>query len=1079
MGYEGLQKQTLEVRIGGGLDQHNEPFLVDAPSLLGSDNTRVAHDGAIGKRNGAQLGATSGLPTATGTPPVCVIDQGGSLAMHHAEGTYQLDETRSNWRKTNELAPRVSKVLVDSLVRTNNSLRFCDVAVSGSLVCSVWYDDEASCLFYAFFDAETLATIAGPTKLVSANLDYWPRLIAFDPSGGVARRFAIVGTNRVNTGVYCSVYQVSVGNYTFPAPVSVGSYNHPSIIGSVMHDVCESATAGNFTVCFPNNGNTIINDIGPTGTVVATQTATGFYARSISYNAPLNSLVMPGLFSPGFLYTGKLARMPADYSAAPTLSSLHTPTGTDSEAVTIAVEQQDGRMVLFSDYDVVRISSSYVKTSEGTHNYEPIAKASYLYASTGVEECVCLCTGTTSETITGLRSSAPGATVGAMFPAQNALSELTLGHRSACLTDSVYHYDETFSTPVPVYSLRHLSSSPFVGRQAWNVVPVATGIRSASTDGIYKLQIDAVRSNYIVPGTLTSATANGISLTASGCGVTCLDSQQHAELMPPMPLAGGVMQGADTSLSHGGTVWPYGYSDPSNPLASKTMRYVLMYVWTDGRGNKHRSPPSADVVVEQDIGLGRQFGGVLYSAGSPYYPPRIFLEKPRFNALNGDRTTLLEVEVYAGNPFDTSILYLLGTCEPKELDSRTDYIAICWDAAGFDTLVSYSVWTHDGDGFSTPAPIETLGLPLYYGTTGELEPSRAPALLDMCSTQSRLWALSAENRYQVWPSKPLVAGIAPEFSADLVTTIPADGGPCVAVAALDDKVVVFKQDRIFVLFGDPGLADGSQSSLQPARLISSDVGADSPASVVEGPFGICFNSARGIMLLDRGLALTPIGERVLESTSGLVVTSGTLVPGETEVRWTLDSNGYSLATSTAVVWNYKHNTWHSYSTFPTSCATVWNGDFARFGANGLPYIETPGTWTAADTANSVLTTAWIRPGGLQGFMRLWRILLIGRWFTGWLKVEIGYNYEDAWKESRQWTATELTSFSTRGQRLQVRIAPSEQKIESFRLRITERATVTQPEGASDTGRGFEWVAIQLEAGIKRGGFKQLVAAAKR
>lgn len=1048
MGYEGLQKQTLEVRIGGGLDQHNEPFLVDAPSLLGSDNTRVSKDGSVGKRNGAQLGATSGLPTATGTPPVCVIDQGGSLAMHHAEGTYQLDETRSNWRKTNELAPRVSKVLVDSLIRGNENCKFIDFAVSGDLICVVWYSGNDEAVQYAFVNASTLAVIAGPREHSFPNLSYWPRILAFDAVGAVPSKFVLTGINGDTGGsVYASFYTVSAGNYAFGSPVLVGTSSPGSGSFSVakFYDICPSSTPSRWTLCYPNNGNTIVRDMDSSGSVVLSKTITGFQARCVFLNAPLSSIVCMGGTAASMAYTGHLARFNSDYSSSPVTYSVHTPSS-ETKAVTVACEAIDGRMVVWTDNEIVRVNAAYAKTAEGVNLFTPISKAHYIYPAQSTDECVCF-------------QYAEGS-AGVTSPMVTASGKLLAGYWNRCLYRRVGINGEIPDSLYPgEIRPRHLSSADFVGRRLFNISPV-TGSRG--------FQIDIVRSSLVIPGTLRTVSANGVSMTASGCGLTCFDTQQHAELTPSNPT---FSVGLDTALDLGIALWPIGYLNEAGP-GHERMNVGFVYVWTDARGNKHRSGMSTSSVAQTDVILGAGFFGNNVAGATPYYAVKFTFNKPSWNAVNGDRFTQLEIEVYLGDPaYGNERMYYQRTAEPKSVDDRSFYVSMSWGGAFVDLDHVFSA--------TGPSVLETGGAPLYGAAVGELEPTQLPALLDVCSTQSRLWALSAEDRFSVWPSKPVVAGVAPQFSTDLVTTIPSDGGPCVAVAALDDKVVVFKQNRIFVLFGDPGLADGSQSSLQPARLISSDVGADSPASVVEGPFGVCFNSSRGIMLLDRGLALTPIGERVLDSTSGLVVTSGTLVAAETEVRWTLDSTGYSLATSTAVVWNYKHNVWHSYSSFPTACATVWNGDFARFGANGLPYIETPGTWTAADTANSVLTTAWIRPGGLQGFMRLWRILLIGRWYTGWLRVEIGYNYEDDWKESRQWTATELTSFATRGQRIQVRIAPSEQKIESFRLRITERATVTQPEGASDTGRGFEWVAIQLEAGIKRGGFKQLVAAAKR
>lgn len=1064
MGYEGLQKQTVDIRLGGSLDLHNDSFIVEAPSLLGSDNTRVAHDGALGKRNGSTGLVKTGMPTATQTPPVAVIDQGGALVMHHFEGSYLYDETKPAWSKLNELAPRLSRVLADSLIRTNDSLRFADMAIAGDLACVVWYDDEAANVQYAFIDTTTLAIVAGPKVHPYANLSYYPRVLAFDVNGGTARMFVLTGiAGATGTAIYASFYTISVGAYAFGSPVLVGTAGTSAGVSLAQHyDICESKTHDHWTLCYPLNSNTVIKDINATGTTVSTQTAVNFYARSITYNSKLSSLVMPGSVGPSVTYSGKLAYMADTYASAPTVTSLHTPTGADTAAATIAVEQEDGRMVLFTDYDVVRISSGYAKTAEGTHNYEPIGRAFYLHDATGVEECAVLCAGSTGRAAVSGQSTVA---VGVMFPALDASGALKLDYRGRALNETLYHYDETTDQLlIGLTRARHLSVTSFVGRVAFSLAPVATSLRNTNGGSFeYKTQINLVRSELVNHPASRSVTANGISLTASGSAVTCCDSQQHADLTPCQPIISSTAS-LDTAFGSSVLLWPLGYGFPG----AETMRYAFVYTWIDARGNKHRSQVSRYVDTQQAQAPGGFFSNT--AASPPYYPPLVYFERPRFNALNGDRLTLLEVEVYAGDPAGDS-LYLVGTAKPKDIDARTIGVSLNW----YGSTPSYGVLVQSG------AQLDASGAPILYTNTGELEPYPPPAALDIVSTQSRLWVLSAENRYQVWPSKPLVSGIAPEFSDELVVTVPADGGPCVALAALDDKVIAFKQNRIFVLFGDPGDAAGDNVSIQPARLISSDVGADSPLSVVEGPFGVVFNSPRGIMLLDRGLALTPIGERVLDFTSGLVVTSGVLVPAETEVRWTLDANGYQFGSELGATWNYKHNTWHTASSLSASCATLWRDDYFRFvaGGNGNPFVETPGTWTTAETENSSITTPWIKLGGLQGYVRLWRILLLGRWWSGWLKVEIGFDYDETWKESHQWTATELLALGARGTKVQVRIAPTEQKIESFRLRITERATVSQGEGTSDPGRGFEWLGMQLEAGTRRGAFKQLAAGAKK
>jgi hypothetical protein len=375
-----------------------------------------------------------------------------------------------------------------------------------------------------------------------------------------------------------------------------------------------------------------------------------------------------------------------------------------------------------------------------------------------------------------------------------------------------------------------------------------------------------------------------------------------------------------------------------------------------------------------------------------------------------------------------------------------------------------------------------------------------PPLLHLCSTQARLWGISAEDRNRVPYTKEIIAGRAPVFGEGFHVQIPDEGGNeeageggCTAIGAIDDKVIVFKRSRIYQLFGNPGDAAGAGSSLQTPTLISGDVGCVSATSVVEGPFGIAFLSERGFMVLGRDLSLSFIGEPVQRETAGgQTCVAGTVVPAASEVRWLMSSSGDSEPT--ALVWSYQRNAWSRYTSFAGRHACVSGGRYIRLLSGSTFAEETPGSWATGVSEGVVIQTPWLNPGALQGYKRIRRATFLGRYFTGALRVEVHYDYRtDSPAEVHEWRYDELVAVLHRSDiyeagesvpayRLQLAIRPDRQKCEAIRFTITE---ITTPPGqGEDTGltgtpgRGLELVAIALDVATKRGAIQNVATGAK-
>jgi hypothetical protein len=76
------------------------------------------------------------------------------------------------------------------------------------------------------------------------------------------------------------------------------------------------------------------------------------------------------------------------------------------------------------------------------------------------------------------------------------------------------------------------------------------------------------------------------------------------------------------------------------------------------------------------------------------------------------------------------------------------------------------------------------------------------------------------------------------------------GGDITALKAMDDKLIIFKENAIFYLSGDGPNNLGQQDTFIEPQLISSDIGCSVKNSVVLTPAGIFFKSHKGIHLLE-------------------------------------------------------------------------------------------------------------------------------------------------------------------------------------------------------------------------------------
>jgi len=457
--------------------------------------------------------------------------------------------------------------------------------------------------------------------------------------------------------------------------------------------------------------------------------------------------------------------------------------------------------------------------------------------------------------------------------------------------------------------------------------------------------------------------------------------------------------------------------------ASGAYLYRVVYEWDDEAGNLHRSAPSPASATVQ---LGATSNVVKFPA----------------------------LTITGRDGFDTAsyraTLY-------RTTDAGTIYYRVVTGVPSASTPNGMVTLTDSNTADATIQANEVL-----YTTGGELAPTAPPALSEVAVAKGRLWAVNALDRQEVWPSKLLKPLYAPEFAGELAIRVDSSGGDVVALARLDDKLIIFKETEIFAIFGDGPTDAGTQDTFSEPQRISTSVGCVARNSIVQGPFGILFQSARGIYQLTRDLQVQYIGAPVETTIGTTEVTSAVLVASKNEVRFRPQN----------VVWNYLTNVWSTNTgNWPTAVhALAWDGVYTMLTATGKTWIETAAYADSSDFADAFIakriTSAWFKLPGAQGFQRVYEMALLGEYVGAHgVTIEIGYDYDASYTYTKTWTHAEITALT----RYQLVVRPPRQKCEAIRFRITE----TTPGSAT---AGAIWTAMSLTIGVKPGVFRAPIAA---
>lgn len=355
----------------------------------------------------------------------------------------------------------------------------------------------------------------------------------------------------------------------------------------------------------------------------------------------------------------------------------------------------------------------------------------------------------------------------------------------------------------------------------------------------------------------------------------------------------------------------------------------------------------------------------------------------------------------------------------------------------------------------TESDATLVGQQLLYTTGGILAAEQPPQPQAVATYGSRLAVL--DDRRRVWFSKDRVAGLAPEFSSSLVVPLGCDWmGDAVAAAELDGRLIVFSENGIQKISGRGPGTTGLGGTFGDPLIVSRDIGAKADTPIVATDSGIYFISQGGIAMLGRDMQIQWIGLPVA-SYASLTFTGAVHVPKRNRVVFS-SSDGRTLA------WDYIAQMWATWTPPQSVGAALWDNEHAIVESDGQALLQaTTGNFTDGGSGGDIaldVTTGWIHLGKLQGFQRLYEILLFVRKQSAHtINVDIFQDYEATKRET-----VSLAYAGTAGDGFPLSFRVATEQCKAVKLRIYDSAQ-------SGTKEGVQLLEVMLRIGAKPGGLK--------
>jgi hypothetical protein len=538
---------------------------------------------------------------------------------------------------------------------------------------------------------------------------------------------------------------------------------------------------------------------------------------------------------------------------------------------------------------------------------------------------------------------------------------------------------------------------------------------------------------------------NGTFFSNKGVNSTTINFEpttnyKDANLGKNLYITGGVLRNFDGAnvVEDGFFLYPENLSASTNSasggsLTDGTRQYAAVYAWFDNKGQLHRSAASIPL-------------STIQAAGGSTQTQAVIIPTLRISGKNA-----VIIELYRTETNGT-IFYKVTSSTSPSFNAPTANAVTITDGMSDTTLISNEI---------------------LYTTGGVLDNDQAPNSSVIVNWKNRLWLAGLENNQELAFSKELTEGAPTEFSDFLRIKVNDSSGPITALAVLDDKLIIFKSDRMYSLAGDGPNNTGAQNDFGSPDLIAADIGCVDFNSIAVVPTGLIFKSKKGIYILDRGLVPGYIGYAV-GGYNDLTINSTTLVPNSSQVRFLTNS-------TIALVYDYIVDRWSVFDNHGGKDSLILNNNYIYLRNDGDIFVEAISSYLDNNEAISLqVDTGWLNFAGVQGFQRVYKMLGLGEFKSKHkLAIECAYNFVNVFQHKKIIDSDSFVNSTTYGtgtygsesyyggsahlNTYQFRLDMKVQKTQSIRIVIKELQNDVYGEGLSLSSLSFE-------VGAKRGQF---------
>lgn len=1006
-----LEKRTININFGQGLDTKTDPFQVKLGKFLSLINTVFSIGGMIKKRYGFPILISSPASDtrAIGTSRNNLITVGKQINVY--------DPIANNLNQT--AVYQTCDINIVPLIRDNDPYASVDSAVSvNGYICIVMSNTDGA--YYKVLDASTGTAIVNRTSL-SVN-GKKPKVVVL---GNYFYMVYTLGTSLLFKALPTSNPLLATTNGTITAALS----------SFVIYDIAINTYIGSAVVAWAATsgfGYQMINSnlsFGFSGAITGTNTGTILYSfATLAVDATDGSWWLIYMTSPSggvenIAYTKRTAA--GGQLIAPTVSYTFDTAGGEMPRTGCGYASQ-GEVTIFFDsvFRVYNTVGPYIGIVWSTH-----------VTASGVDGPLDVIA---NNVFIGSRAF--------LFDKQIVVGVFSAMMAVGGEPPTTNFYSTNFiitSSGKVLAKYAESTCGQWYSGGPWNTTLTGVGRTWPVLCSVSQLNIYYYSAYLIMEQPLIQKALAGTPGFYVNTGVDAIRFTVDNYLIKMAEISG-------STCITGGQTWQYDgnnscelgfHTSPQNLsittatsgglIGAGTYYYQAVYQWSDANGNQHRSAPSP--IPSPGI----------TTTGSA---STVTIVIPSLTMTN---KTNVVVKIYRSSltsPLPREITNVAGVSVPNTPDVPS--------LAYTDKLDEVALVGASKD--------------ILYTSLGQLPNDAVPASYDMTVFKARLFIVPCEDRNSIFFSKPVIAGTPPEFS-DLFTIFvnpsissKVNTGPITGIFPMDDKLIIFKQRAIYYIAGEGPDNDGTDNTFTDPIYVSATIGCISKQSVVITPMGLVFQSDKGLWVLGRDLSTQFIGAAVEKfllpaqpSGATPLVVSAQTVPNTNEVR-------FGISNGKMVVFDYFYQQWGEFSGLSHLYSTIYKDRHTLLLPDGETVSqELPGTFMDGTVPVFVqFTTAWVNLSGVQGLERAYFFNVLGQDVTPHsLEVQIAYDYSSDLLQVVNIIPTSQIASTKQG-----RVFLIKQKCQAFQLSFQE---FLQP-GTTSTGPSFTISGLDVTVALKKG-----------